>query len=183
MFIYFWEKERDRVWAEEEQREGDTESKVGSRLQAVCTAPDAGLKLTSCAIMTWAEVGHSTDWATQVPLNFFNVYSFLRDRERQSASGGGAKREGDPESEAGSTSEPNVRFKLTNHEIMTWAEVGCLHDWATQVPQYLVFDALVNGIVFFISFSHSFLLGCRNTTDFVYDDFTSYNFTGFIYTF
>ena len=22
-----------------------------------------------------------------------------------------------------------------NHEIVTWAEVGCLTDWATQVPQ------------------------------------------------
>ena len=33
---------------------------------------------------------------------FFNVYSFLRDRERQSTSGEGAEREGDTESEAGS---------------------------------------------------------------------------------
>ena len=33
---------------------------------------------------------------------FFNVYSFLRDRERQSMSGEGAEREGDAESEAGS---------------------------------------------------------------------------------
>ena len=33
---------------------------------------------------------------------FFNIYSFLRDRERQSMSGGGAEREGDTESEVGS---------------------------------------------------------------------------------
>ena len=33
---------------------------------------------------------------------FFNIYSFLRDRERQSVSRGGAEREGDTESEAGS---------------------------------------------------------------------------------
>ena len=33
---------------------------------------------------------------------FFNVYSFLRDRERQSMSREGAEREGDTESEAGS---------------------------------------------------------------------------------
>ena len=35
-------------------------------------------------------------------LIFFNVYSFLRDRERQKVSGEGAGREGDTESEAGS---------------------------------------------------------------------------------
>ena len=33
---------------------------------------------------------------------FFNVYSFLKDRERQSTSRGGVEREGDTESEAGS---------------------------------------------------------------------------------
>ena len=33
---------------------------------------------------------------------FFNIYLFLRDRERQSMSMGGADREGDIESEAGS---------------------------------------------------------------------------------
>ena len=35
--------------------------------------------------------------------NFLNVYSYLRDRERQSVSRGGAEREGDTESEAGSS--------------------------------------------------------------------------------
>ena len=34
------------------EREGDTESEVGSRLRAVSTEPDAGLKLTDCKIMT-----------------------------------------------------------------------------------------------------------------------------------
>ena len=34
--------------------------------------------------------------------NFLNVYSFLRERERQSVSGEGAEREGYTESEAGS---------------------------------------------------------------------------------
>ena len=34
--------------------------------------------------------------------SFFNVYLFLRQRERQSVSGGGAEREGDTESETGS---------------------------------------------------------------------------------
>ena len=53
---------------------------------------------------------------------FFNVYSFLRDRE--SASGGGAEREGDTESEAGSalpavSPEPDAGLELTNREIVT----------------------------------------------------------------
>ena len=30
------------------EREGDPESKAGSRLQAVSTEPDVGLELTSC---------------------------------------------------------------------------------------------------------------------------------------
>ena len=58
--------------------------------------------------------------------------------------GGGAEREGDTEPEAGSRlravrTEPDVGLKLTSHEIMTWAEVRRLTDWATQAPQILVF--------------------------------------------
>ena len=63
MFIF----ERERAWAGEGHREGDTESKAGSRLRAVSTEPSVGLKLTNHSIMTWAEVGHLPDWATQVP--------------------------------------------------------------------------------------------------------------------
>ena len=70
-FISFWqrerERERDREWAGERQREGDTESKAGCRLWAVNTEPDVGLELTDGETMTWAEVRHSTDWATQAP--------------------------------------------------------------------------------------------------------------------
>ena len=67
-FIYFEkETERDRAWTGEGQREADTESETGSRLWAVNTEPDAGLELTDREIMTWAEVGRLTDWATQAP--------------------------------------------------------------------------------------------------------------------
>ena len=64
--------------------------------------------------------------------------------ERQSASRGGAEGEGDIESEAGSklhavSTEPNVGLEIMNREIMTWAEVGCLTDWATQVTSSLCF--------------------------------------------
>ena len=53
------------------EREGDTESEAGSRLWAVSTEPDAGLELTNHEIMTWAKIGRSTNWATQVPQDFF----------------------------------------------------------------------------------------------------------------
>ena len=39
----------------------------------------------------------------------------------------GREREGD--------TEPDARLKPTNPEIMTWAEVGHLTEWATQMPQ------------------------------------------------
>ena len=65
MFIF--ERERERMQAMEGQRERETESEAGSRLWAVSTEPDAGLEPTNRDIMTWAKVGHSSDWATQVP--------------------------------------------------------------------------------------------------------------------
>ena len=54
-----------------EERGGDTESEAGSRLWAVSTEPDTGLEPTNCEIVTWAEVGRPTNWATQVP-HFLN---------------------------------------------------------------------------------------------------------------
>ena len=47
-----------RVGAE---REGDVESKAGSRLRVVSTEPDAELEPTNCEIMTGAKVGCLTD--------------------------------------------------------------------------------------------------------------------------
>ena len=68
MFIYIWERERDRVWAGKGNRERETEHKAGSRLSAVSTEPDAGLKHVNFEIMTWAKVGCPTDdWVTQEP--------------------------------------------------------------------------------------------------------------------
>ena len=49
-------RDREREWGGAE-REGDTESKAGSRLRAVSTEPGAGLELTNCEIATGAEVG------------------------------------------------------------------------------------------------------------------------------
>ena len=75
MFIYFWE--RDRAWEAEGQREGVTEPEAGSRLWAVSTEPDVGLELTDCEIMTWAEVGYLTDWATHASLASLKLKSML----------------------------------------------------------------------------------------------------------
>ena len=48
----------------EAEREGDTESEAVSSLWAVNTEPDMGLELMNHEIMTWAEGGHFTNWAT-----------------------------------------------------------------------------------------------------------------------
>ena len=56
------------------EREGDTESETGSSLWAVSTEPNAGLELTDCEIMTWAEVGRLTDQATQAPHKFAFIH-------------------------------------------------------------------------------------------------------------
>ena len=68
MFIYFWQGKRQNASRGGTEREGHTESEADSRLWAVSTKHDVGLELTKSEIMTWAEVGHLTDWATQAPL-------------------------------------------------------------------------------------------------------------------
>ena len=68
-FFTFWEGETECEWGKGAEREGDTESKAGSRLPVVSTEPDVGLEPTrSFKIMSWAEVGCSTNLATQVRL-------------------------------------------------------------------------------------------------------------------
>ena len=67
MFIHFWDRERQSMNGGGAEREGDTESEAGSRLWAISPEPDAGLEPTNHEIVTWADVGRSTDWATQVP--------------------------------------------------------------------------------------------------------------------
>ena len=66
MFIF--ERETEHKW-EGAEREGDTESEAGSRFWAVSTVPDMGLEPMDCEIMTWAEVGCTTDGDTQEPLD------------------------------------------------------------------------------------------------------------------
>ena len=61
-------------------------------------------------------------------------------------SGGGAEKKGDtdlkqaPGSEVSAQSQPDAGLELTDRQIMTWAEVGRLTDWATQAPRiYITF--------------------------------------------
>ena len=52
-------------------------SEAGSKLLGASTEPHMGLELTNCEIMTWAKVGCSIDWATQVPLEWFFLRNHL----------------------------------------------------------------------------------------------------------
>ena len=79
VYSFLRDIERQRVNGGRAEREGDTESEAGSRSWAVGTEPDAGLELTSCEIMAWAEVRRSTDSATQAPplQEFLNIVTII----------------------------------------------------------------------------------------------------------
>ena len=75
--IYFWERQSMRGGGTETERERDTESEAGSRVQAVSTEPNTELEPMNHKIVTWAEVGRPIDWATQVPLNCLDFLNLL----------------------------------------------------------------------------------------------------------
>ena len=79
MFIYFWEIDTEREWGK--GRETHAESKAGSRLWAVSTEPHTGLELMSHEIMTWVEVGHLTNRATQTPPKLFSILTLMVDTQ------------------------------------------------------------------------------------------------------
>ena len=66
MFIFERERERQSLSGRGAERQGETESEADSRFWDVSTEPYAGLEVTNCEIMTWAEVGSLTKWATQL---------------------------------------------------------------------------------------------------------------------
>ena len=79
MFLFIFETETEHKQGRGRERERETEPEVGSKLWALSTEPDSGVKLTDCEIMTWAEVRGLTDWATQAPqqnLNQLNPQCF-----------------------------------------------------------------------------------------------------------
>ena len=75
---------------------------------------------------------------------FFLTFIYFWDRDRVQV--GKGQRERETESEAGFrfwavSTEPGVRLKLTNPEIMAWAKVRCLTDWAPRRPKrYLIYN-------------------------------------------
>ena len=94
------------------------------------TIVSLSLQLWCCSRFQW--VKFIINFFTQYPIIliecfFFNVYSFLKDRERQSTSRGGAETEGDTESEAGSrlwavNTEPE-RGARTHETMRSWPEL------------------------------------------------------------
>ena len=68
--------------------------------------------------------------------------------ERETARGGGAKREEDTESEVGSrlwavSTKPNMRLELMNCEIMTWAKAGRSTSWAIGTKNVFTFVTII----------------------------------------
>ena len=94
-------------------------------------------------VLTFAFSGFSHFLLSEgIPLfkKFFKNIYWERERMR-AREGEGQRKRGDTESQAGSmlqavSTEPDTGLELTNGEIMTWAEVRCPTDWATQVPQF-----------------------------------------------
>ena len=58
--FYFIHFERDRESEQGRGREGGRE-RIPNRLRIVSVEPEVGLELTNREIMTWAQVGRSTD--------------------------------------------------------------------------------------------------------------------------
>ena len=52
VYLFLRQRETEHEWGRVREREGDTESKTGSRLCTVSTEPDVGLELTNHEIMT-----------------------------------------------------------------------------------------------------------------------------------
>ena len=137
MFIYFWDRERQSMSRGGAEREGDTKSKTGSRFWAVSTEPNAGLELTECETMTWAEVRRSTDRAIQSP-QFTYFWKRERERERVSAQ----REEGQKERETQNLkqapgSELSARSLTRSSNLQTarsWPELK-LHPQPTEPPR------------------------------------------------
>ena len=64
LFIYFWERETENEWERGRERERGQDTQNQKQDPGIWDdAWDPG----NHEIMTWAEVGCLTDWATQVP--------------------------------------------------------------------------------------------------------------------
>ena len=91
-------------------------------------------------LILWAAYSHSY-WREMIFFFLMFMYYFEREREREreSARKWGRGRERGrkriPSRFCAVSTETDLGLEPTNHEIMTWAKVGCLIDWAIQVPR------------------------------------------------
>ena len=133
------EKEAEHERGRGREREIQNPRQAPSRLWAVSTEPDGGLKLTNHEIMIWGEVRRLNNWAIQVPLTYFwKVYLFIL-RVRLRVWEGEGQREREKESQAGSAVSLQSPTWGSNPQTMrAWPQlksrVRCLPDWATQAP-------------------------------------------------
>ena len=104
MSIYFWEREKEYERGRGRER---GRPRIRSRLQVLsCQHRALWRGSSSWTVRSWPELKLDAQLTEPrgkpIYLFIFNVCLFLRQRERQSMSGGGVVREGDTESAAGS---------------------------------------------------------------------------------
>ena len=145
MFIYFWERERK---TEHEQGRGRERRRhrIWSRLQALSCQPRARCRARTHKLwdpeLSW---GQTLNWLSQigVPIFFFNLYFWERERKTEHEQGRSTERERDRMWSRlrfwAVSTEPDAGLKLTDCEIMTWAKVRHSTDWATQVLQDMAY--------------------------------------------
>ena len=135
MFIHFWERETER---ERGRGRGIQRHRIWSRLQALSCQHRARHGARTHG--PWDHNLSQSQTLNQPSHPGTPIYFFERQKDRDTErKGGGAERGGDTESKAGFrllavSTEPDMGLEPTDHEIMTWAKVGCLTDWATQAP-------------------------------------------------
>ena len=81
MFLFIFEGERERERQSMSrggtEREGDRESKAGSRLWAVSTESNAGLEPMNCEIMRWSQTLNQLSHPGTPILHIFNPFRFF----------------------------------------------------------------------------------------------------------
>ena len=137
MFIYFWESVSESEWNRDRERGRQNPKQApGSELSAQRLTQ----RLNSQA-MTWAKVGHMTNWATRATLSFFyvNVYFSFWERERERAQEGSERERETQNLKQASDSEPASQSPTQGesptsewrHHDLSWSRT--LTHWATQV--------------------------------------------------
>ena len=88
--------------------------------------------------LSWNKLWLRKAWSLPSRTFILNVYFWEREREsvRACTSRGEAerRRRGIQSGPCADSTEPDAGPQLANCEVVTWAEVGYLPDWATQVP-------------------------------------------------